>query len=122
MKKTLFLLTTIVLISIINHSYSQEFDTDRVGYQVMCINDHSSKVTYVSNVFYCREMPVEFDNVDLVENKIGRELSSNTDGWSHFYKDEKEMVEKRNEFISEGKRNNYEVIFFDVECIDGIVD
>jgi hypothetical protein len=121
MKNTRLLYTTILFIAITNNSYSQDFETDRAGYQVMCVNDHAAKVTYISNVFYCREMSMEFDNEELVENKIGKELSSNTDGWSHFYEEEKEMVEKRDEFIAEGKQNNYEVVFFDVECVNGKV-
>lgn len=121
MKKILFLLLVILLISEQNTIYSQEFDNDRVGYQVICITDHSAGITYVSNVFYCREMQAEFDIIELVENKFEKKLSSNADGWSHFYKDKEEMLEKRNYYIAEGKKSKYEVVLFDIECKDGIV-
>jgi len=120
MTKTIYFLTTIIFISLTNIGISQEFDTDRVGYQVMCITDYSSQVTYVSNVFYCNEMQAEFDIVELVELKLGVKLSSKTDGIAHFYIEKDSMSEKRDEFISSGKENKYEVILFDVECENGI--
>lgn len=121
MKTTLFIIATILMMTLQNNSFSQDFEETRVGYQVICLNDHHTKVTYVSNVFYCLEMPLEYDNNELVENKIEKELSSKTDGFTYFNIVEKEILDKRDEYIGKAKLNKYKVIFFDVKCIDGIV-
>ena len=121
MKKIVFIFTAIMLTCLNNKGFTQEVDSDRIGYQFICITDVSNKATYITNVLYCNEMQAEFDIIELVENKIGKKLSLKTDGYAHFDTSETAMSEKREEYIATGNKNEFEVILIDIECKNGIL-
>ncbi len=86
------------------------------GYHFIHAVNHKAKQVFVSNVFYCDEMPSKSDIYDLIENELDYDVENVNECQSSFHEEENYMSDARNKEIKWANEHNYKVIKFDVFC------
>ncbi|WP_430399355.1 hypothetical protein [Flavobacterium sp.] len=86
------------------------------GYHFIHVFNPKAKQVFISNVFYCTEMPSRSEIYDLIENDLNYNVEDIYACNSSYHEEKNYMIDARNKEIQWANNRNLKVIKFELFC------